>query len=141
MSTIIYKNLKYARGFTLVEVIVVAVIVAVLATVAIPLYTNYVESSKKAIAENCAGSLASFISAGIAVGGIKKDDLKTEYKGDSTEIVIAKTGPNDSDPKTEFMIPLGVTCVVDWAEGYVQCYHGSKKDDLSKITKYRFKTE
>ena len=57
------KMLKNRKGFTLVEVIVVAVIVAVLAAVAIPLYLGYIESSKVNVANNIAGSAASFLAA------------------------------------------------------------------------------
>jgi prepilin-type N-terminal cleavage/methylation domain-containing protein len=57
------KMLKNQKGFTLVEVIVVAVIVAVLAAVAIPLYLGYIESSKVNIANNTAGSAASCLAA------------------------------------------------------------------------------
>jgi prepilin-type N-terminal cleavage/methylation domain-containing protein len=57
--------MKYLRnnnkGFTLVEVIVVAVIVLVLAAVAIPMYMNYVRDSRRAAAENAAGSIATFM--------------------------------------------------------------------------------
>jgi len=59
----VFKMLKNRKGFTLVEVIVVAVIVAVLAAVAIPLYLGYVESSKANVANNLAGSAASFLAA------------------------------------------------------------------------------
>jgi prepilin-type N-terminal cleavage/methylation domain-containing protein len=55
------KSLKGQRGFTLVEVIVVAIIVAALAGVAIPMYTSYVTSSRENAAANCAGSIASYI--------------------------------------------------------------------------------
>jgi prepilin-type N-terminal cleavage/methylation domain-containing protein len=51
------------KGFTLVEVIVVAIIVAALAAVAIPLYSSYVSSSRKNAAANTAGSIASFCGA------------------------------------------------------------------------------
>lgn len=47
------------KGFTLVEVIVVAVIVAVLAAVAIPLYNGYINDSRLNVAENIGGSVAS----------------------------------------------------------------------------------
>lgn len=40
------KKMKNNYGFTLVEVIVVAVIMAVLAAVAIPMYNSYVKSAK-----------------------------------------------------------------------------------------------
>ncbi len=49
------------KGFTLVEVIVVAVIVAVLALVAIQLYTGYVNSARKNTAENLAASAAGYL--------------------------------------------------------------------------------
>jgi len=59
---------KGQKGFTLVEVIVVAVIVAALAAVAIPLYLSYVESSRRNAAANAAGSIASFCGACINSG-------------------------------------------------------------------------
>jgi prepilin-type N-terminal cleavage/methylation domain-containing protein len=51
------------QGFTLVEVIVVAIIVAALAAVAVPLYLSYVKSSRINAAANTAGSVASFCGA------------------------------------------------------------------------------
>jgi len=59
---------KGQKGFTLVEVIVVAVIVAALAAVAIPLYLSYVDSSRKNAAANAAGSIASFCGACVNSG-------------------------------------------------------------------------
>jgi len=64
------KYLKNNKGFTLVEVIVVAVIVLILAAVAIPLYQGYVLDSKQATAENLAGSVAAAISSGIQTGAL-----------------------------------------------------------------------
>ncbi|MEO6096779.1 MAG: prepilin-type N-terminal cleavage/methylation domain-containing protein [Fibrobacteria bacterium] len=54
---------KRQQGFTLVEVIVVAIIVAALAAVAIPLYNGYVTTSRNNAAANAAGSVASFMGA------------------------------------------------------------------------------
>ncbi len=51
------------KGFTLVEVIVVAVIIAVLAGVAVPLYLGYVEDSRENSAANAAGAIATFCGA------------------------------------------------------------------------------
>ena len=58
MQSRIHKN---SKGFTLVEVIVVAVIVAVLALVGIQLYQGYVTESRRNTAENLAASAAGFL--------------------------------------------------------------------------------
>lgn len=63
------KIKKGQQGFTLVEVIVVAIIVAALAAVAVPMYTSYVESSRGNAAANAAGSVASYMGACINQGG------------------------------------------------------------------------
>ena len=130
MSAIIYKNLKYAGGFTLVEVIVVAVIVAVLATVAIPLYTNYIESSKKGVVNNCAGSLASFLSVGLSLGTIDTNNLKKEYNGNGSNNSI-KSKPSSDNPnlKSQFFIPPGVICNVNWKDGIITCKNGDYISD------------
>ena len=62
--------MKKNKGFTLVEVIVVAVIVAVLALVAIQLYQGYVKESRKNTAENLAASAASYLQAGVNSIGV-----------------------------------------------------------------------
>jgi len=54
------------KGFTLIEVLVVAVIVAVLAAVAIPAYMNYVKDSKGQVMENIAATVATSIGNSIA---------------------------------------------------------------------------
>lgn len=59
------KTLKNQKGFTLVEVIVVAVIVAVLALVSIQLYRGYVTESRANNAENIAASAASFLQSAV----------------------------------------------------------------------------
>ncbi|MDD4205261.1 MAG: prepilin-type N-terminal cleavage/methylation domain-containing protein [Candidatus Delongbacteria bacterium] len=57
---------KMRKGFTLIEVLVVAVIVAVLAAVAIPAYNGYIQSSKERVAKNTAGTIAAAIAAYVA---------------------------------------------------------------------------
>jgi len=60
---------KNQKGFTLVEVIVVAVIVAVLAAVAVPLYNGYIKDSRMNVVQNFAGTVATAISATNQQGG------------------------------------------------------------------------
>ncbi len=67
-----YRKLigKVQKGFTLVEVIVVAVIVAILAGVSIPLYLGYINGTRENAAANAAGSTASFSAACVNRGGV-----------------------------------------------------------------------
>jgi type IV pilus assembly protein PilA len=61
-----HKMLKSSRnrqGFTLVEVIVVAVIVAILSAVAVPLYLGYINSAKVSTANANAGACATYLTS------------------------------------------------------------------------------
>ena len=54
MSTII----KNEKGFTFIEVVMVAIIVLILAGIAIPLYNGYIEKSKQEAVDNLAETAA-----------------------------------------------------------------------------------
>lgn len=84
------------KGFTLVEVIVVAVIVAVLAAVAIPLYTNYVNDARQGVVDNAAASAASFL-------GVVRNADATLIPAAGTYSTL--TGPNS----TSWIAPTGVS--------------------------------
>ncbi|WP_420475722.1 type IV pilin protein [Noviherbaspirillum sp. ST9] len=45
------QNLKYRRGFTLIELMIAAAIVAILAAVAVPSYQQYIKRGKRAAAQ------------------------------------------------------------------------------------------
>lgn len=88
------------KGFTLVEVIVVAVIVAVLAAVAIPLYRGYLLSSRTNVCTNVAGSMATFCIASMDNGTtIPAGPVKSGAK------VLGAKG-------TSFTVPQEVTATV-----------------------------
>lgn len=70
------------------EVIVVAVIVAVLAGVSIPLYNGYVENSRANAAANAAGSTASFMGACYQADGAPMNGATAFASGQSA------TGPD-----------------------------------------------
>jgi len=98
---------KNNKGFTLVEVIVVAVIVAVLALVAIQLYTGYVNDARENTSENLAASAAGF--------------LTTERNRGSTITVGTVTGPAligstnpDNDPADipRFQVPTNASLTI-----------------------------
>lgn len=50
---------RNAKGFTLVEVLVVVVILAILAAIAVPIYLKYVQSARAGEAQEAIGSIMS----------------------------------------------------------------------------------
>ena len=116
-----------SQGFTLVEVIVVAVIVAILAAVAIPLYTGYVRDSRVKVADNIAGSVAS------ACGGIKAFDPAEIPDGAfGSGSVITVPGTNAADSKI-ISIPDGFTVAINKNAFTVVCSYDNDPSIKSKI--------
>lgn len=119
------KTLKNQKGFTLVEVIVVAVIVLILAAVAIPLYNGYIKDSRQNVANNTAGSVASAFAAAIQA------DLAIPASTDTAEGTITIVGKNDNNI---IRVPVGYT--VEWDEEKVWAYYTNdgEPDNLTEYT-------
>jgi len=81
------------KGFTLIEVLVVAVIVAILAAVAIPAYQSYIDSTYEDIATNTLSTAASMASAdkarGIAVATAITTAVSNMVAGANDNVVSA----------------------------------------------------
>lgn len=56
-----FSNPSRAKGFTLVELLIVVVIIAVLASIAYPAYQNYVVKTRRAVAQVCISEATSFL--------------------------------------------------------------------------------
>jgi prepilin-type N-terminal cleavage/methylation domain-containing protein len=106
------------KGFTLVEVIVVAVIVAILAAVAIPIYQGYINDSNRDQASNTAGTIASFGGACAAKQG--------KFTALTSTSVLAQcdwTPAGGAATSASIKIPAGTTCTS--SDQSVTCTRGS----------------
>ena len=74
------------KGFTLIEVMVVAVIVAVLAAVAIPAYNGYITDAKTSVAENTASTIAASAAAYMAQLGTTKLSFASATTGGTVSV-------------------------------------------------------
>ena len=113
---------KNKKGFTLVEVIVVAVIVAVLAAVAIPLYMGYVRDSRIDVGNNVGGSLASAGGATtqqalpVPVGTY----LSPAPPADPIFVTFPSVRPDPNHPN-RVLIPNSFTAVIN--NTHASCYY------------------
>jgi prepilin-type N-terminal cleavage/methylation domain-containing protein len=120
-------SVRKEQGFTLVEVIVVAVIVAVLAAVAIPLYMGYIKDSRINVANNTAGTVAS------QCGATKQQNSSNVVTGTKTEGEVFSFNGENGVPNN-VMIPLGYNVTVT-ATG-VYCNSTKDATCYSKVFNY-----
>jgi prepilin-type N-terminal cleavage/methylation domain-containing protein len=93
MQRHIPENPRHQRfAFTLVEVIVVAVIVAILAAVAIPNYMQYLEDTRQAAVEQLAETAAASANSWLRRKGEIPDSADLQLHYDATRYTVAFNG-------------------------------------------------
>ncbi len=134
--------MKSRKGFTLIELMVVVLIVAVLAAILIPMLTARLEAARWSEGKAGAGTLATAIRAMVAEQGedfesstavdyyLNPQDLRGKYFSIGDYVITTLTYPT-GDP--EYVIfytiqvnqPTNPTVVVDWNElGYTLDHTG-----------------
>lgn len=114
------------KGFTLVEVIVVAVIVAVLALVAIQLYTGYVREARINTAENLAAAAAGFLQSAYNSGTDVDEITTTQFAATTGAKWTDTTGANDKI----FQVPSNAKVTI--TDTLVKAQIGTEAGDTSK---------
>ncbi len=117
-------------GVTLIEVIVVAVVLAVLSAVSIPIYNGYIQDSRRNTSENVAVSAASFVesaltttgsignvsftgsSSGNLEPGSESDWLYSDEKTKSHLMFVTDAGDT-----SKFRIPSNIQIKIDDSDG------------------------
>lgn len=103
---------KKQQGFTLVEVIVVAVIVAVLAAVAIPLYMGYVKDSRTNVCQSNASSVATALSTANSRGQTPAADWLTGDAATGMKVTIPADPNVIGSAPNSITLPIGYTIVL-----------------------------
>jgi prepilin-type N-terminal cleavage/methylation domain-containing protein len=123
------KYLKNNKGFTLVEVIVVAVIVLVLAAVAIPLYNGYIQDSRANVASNSAASIAAMYVAAAQIG------VPVTASANGTGLVV--TAANDGNSANTLALPNHYYYTDETASGIITVtYSADGAKSVTATAKY-----
>lgn len=121
------KALRIRRGFTLVEVIVVAVIVAVLALVAIQLYRGYVTEARRSTAENLGSAAAEYLQSALnATDDATVQALASPLAPGNTWQVQIGVAPDGTPNTVLFTCPANAQVIKDNAAGTVQATVGGQ---------------
>ncbi len=116
------------KGFTLVEVIVVAVIVAILAVSSVQLYIGYVTDARKQVLEGIAGNAATYLNTALNLDATVTSAL-IPSPITSVEKWVTVMGSGDS---ATFSPPVGIT--VEIADDSVYAYSA---EDTSAYVQFR----
>lgn len=81
-------NLRSQKGFTLIELVVVMVILALLAAVAVPKFLDLQKQAEAASVKKVLGNLRSALSLRVARGLVNSEDLSLLATGASNQLLI-----------------------------------------------------
>ena len=91
-----FKFLKSKKGFTLVELMIVVVIMAILVAVAVPIYNAVTENArKKTCAANCRNIISQITNNAMSDPTLIADAVKTATKDDPETIIIPTNDKGD----------------------------------------------
>lgn len=137
------NKLKNRKGFTLVELIIVMVILAILAAALIPTLMSYIKDAKNSASlattrayYTAAQAVASEVSATKTTGSVKVTDISASAKW--TELVDALPGqlkPVDTVPTTPTAAYLAITLdpAINGKIKAIQYWNGKAGEDAVKI--------
>ena len=106
---------KKRRGFTLIEILIVVVILGILAAIVIPQFTNATEQAEETAAHSQLNVLRGQVSLYFAKHGTVSplgEDMNSVV-GALTDAGLLSSTPEDfdSDPRNGFQVPAGYTLV------------------------------
>ncbi|SHJ37208.1 prepilin-type N-terminal cleavage/methylation domain-containing protein [Parasporobacterium paucivorans] len=107
------RKLKNRKGFTLIELIVVIVIIGILAAIVVPRIAGFTDTAKKGAAEADARTVLTAASAAFAEDGAITDADILRLAG-TLKGTLAATPSSDASGNIDFVYTLGnykATCV------------------------------
>lgn len=106
------------KGFTLIELMVVILIVSILAGVAIPLMQGRIDSAKWSEGNACAGTIRTAVRAYVAQVGIAQ--ATTDIEGQEVSAVLDELGFEESDLEGSYFDASNYTITDIDADGLVE---------------------
>lgn len=132
------------KGFTLVEVIIVAVIVAVLAAFAIPLYMGYIKDSRINVGNNVGGTISSACGASTQQQIVFTTGTFVSPDEPSAPLSLNFASVSDNTVKNTIVIPNSYTAVIadeapgnGTGTGTVTCYYTDYTATSAKVFTYK----